>query len=115
MLPLSKSKECSGNQLTLYIKGFLQKDEAIQNFSEYMECHNRLVEKRVFDAHACGYVWNSGKLEPQHFVPISPSLAYQTYTYIRGASSVSFEERLLVSKHSTMLYEYSNGFFLFKC
>jgi hypothetical protein len=51
----------AGDEVTVYVKGFLGRDEDPDHFGSWLDCHARLEESHGWGARALGYHWPSGE------------------------------------------------------
>ncbi len=63
LLELRRPREPNG-EVTLYVKGFLSRGEAPEQFGAWLACHEVLESRAGWAPGALGYAWSSGSLLP---------------------------------------------------
>jgi hypothetical protein len=75
------------HEVTVYVKGFLGRDEKPDHFDRWLACHATLVESHGWGAAAHGYPWQSGRLLPGSVVAMgSAKLALDVARVVRNLS-----------------------------
>jgi len=60
-----------GEEITVYIKGFLSPGESPDRFDRWLESHGKLTQSHKWGEHAFGFSWQSGKIDP---IPLPTAL-----------------------------------------
>lgn len=64
VVKLNKPKKyLKTNEITLFIKGFLAKNENPHNFKHWFKTHKKLVENEIWEDCAKGWYWESGRIK----------------------------------------------------
>lgn len=84
MIPLSEAEP--GDEVTIYVKGFLARGETAERFDHWHARHEQLCESHGWAPYAIGYQWESGKLRTIA-VPVASAAksAYDVYRFVRHA------------------------------
>jgi len=86
VIPLSKSD--AGNEVTVYVKGFLARGETPERFDHWLSSHEQLCESHGWSSYAVGYPWKSGTLQTFAFPAASVAkTAFDVYRFVRHARS----------------------------
>ena len=74
LIPLARSHR-DDREVTVYVKGFLGKNEEAEHFNVWMESHSQLEERLCWGPRAHGYCWPAGRLDG---IPIPRASAAKT-------------------------------------
>jgi len=101
-------------EVTIYVKGFLGRNEKLDHFDRWLACHDTLVESHGWGAAALGYHWQSGRLVPGPVAAMgSVKLAWDVVRVVRNlrrAARLGFlgmlvgEELALIGAHFVHQY-----------
>lgn len=86
MIPLSEAEP--GDEVTVYVKGFLARGETPQHFDHWHDGHRQLCQSHGWSPYAFGYQWESGKLQTLALpVASTAKTLFDAYRFVRHARS----------------------------
>ena len=103
-----------GPEITLYIKGFLSRNEKPQDFQKWINTHDKIVNKYNWNKHIKGWYWDCGKIKYPIPFMTSAHTAYSVYKKTKIlrlnpwilAGSALFDAGLFATR---MMYEYKHA------
>lgn len=88
LIPLTQV--ASGDEITVYVKGFLARGETPERFDHWLAGHTQLSESHGWSQHAVGYRWESGTLQT-FALPVvgAAKTAWDVYRFVRHARKIA--------------------------
>lgn len=88
LIPLTQA--ASGDEVTVYVKGFLARGENAEHFDAWVAGHHQLCASHGWSPHAVGYRWESGTLQ-SFALPVASAAktAWDIYRLVRHARKIA--------------------------
>jgi hypothetical protein len=88
LVPLTEATP--GDEVTVYVKGFLARGESAERFDHWSAGHRSMVETHDWSPFALGYHWESGQLR-KLALPIAGAakVAWDVYRLVRNARRIA--------------------------